>query len=85
MLAPHHLLQVIEDFLLNSPRHLRVETIPTEHTLEVLGEFLLEARLLECVTNECTCVPLIEAEFDLVVNMRGRPQMPDMQRAHHSH
>ena len=77
--------QIFEDFVPDSLRHFSVEPVPAEHALEVVREFLLEARLLEFVADKYTRLPFIEAEFNLVVNVRSMSRVPVMHGTHHSH
>ena len=45
--------------------HLRCEAVPLDHILEVAKELVLEGGFMKLLANEHTCLPLIEAEFNL--------------------
>ena len=64
--APQYTPEVVEDLLSNPFCHLGIESVPAEHASAVVSKFLLEARLLEFVTDEHAGLPLVEAEFNLV-------------------
>jgi hypothetical protein len=61
-----HIPQVVEDLLANFFGHYGRETVPFNRSLEVSREFVPEGWFMEVLANECTCLPLVKAEFDLV-------------------
>ena len=65
MVTQQYVPQVIKDFLVDVYSHLRCEAVPLDHILEVARELVLEGGFMKLLANKCTCLPLVEAGFNL--------------------